>query len=69
LWRNQVGCGSRGQLFLRGVVDRIKNNPANKVVAFCDINKGRVGYYNKLLQELGQPVCVPLDLIAKPCVA
>ncbi|KAG7530470.1 hypothetical protein FFLO_05011 [Filobasidium floriforme] len=50
-----VGCGSRGQLFLRGVVDRIKNNPANKVVAFCDINKGRVGYYNRLLQELGQP--------------
>jgi predicted dehydrogenase len=50
-----VGCGSRGQLFLRGVVDRI-SNPANKVVAFCDVNEGRVKYYNRLLQELGQPV-------------
>lgn len=56
---NQVGCGSRGQLFLKGVVERMTNNPANKVVAFCDINEGRVKYYNKLLQELGQPVSLP----------
>jgi hypothetical protein len=53
----QVGTGSRGQLYLRGVVDRITGpDSPNKVVAFCDKNIGRVQYYNKLLQELGQPV-------------
>lgn len=51
----QVGTGSRGQLFLRGVVDRA-HIPGNAVVALCDSNAGRVKLYNRLLQELGQPV-------------
>ncbi|GHJ85659.1 hypothetical protein NliqN6_2061 [Naganishia liquefaciens] len=49
-----VGTGSRGQLFLRGVVDRT-HIPGNAVVALCDSNQGRVKLYNRLLQELGQP--------------
>jgi hypothetical protein len=51
----QVGTGSRGQLFLRGVVDRA-HIAGNAVVALCDSNAGRVKLYNRLLQELGQPV-------------
>ncbi len=55
----QVGTGSRGQLYLRGVVDRITSpDSPNKVVALCDANIGRVQYYNRLLKELGQPVSV-----------
>ncbi|KAJ9096956.1 hypothetical protein QFC20_006316 [Naganishia adeliensis] len=50
----QVGTGSRGQLFLRGVVDRA-HIPGNAVVALCDTNEGRVKLYNRLLEELGQP--------------
>ncbi|KAJ9119021.1 hypothetical protein QFC22_003510 [Naganishia vaughanmartiniae] len=49
-----VGTGSRGQLFLRGVVDRA-HIPGNAVVALCDSNEGRIKLYNRLLQELGQP--------------
>ncbi len=41
-------------MYLRGVVDRI-DVPGNKIVAFCDTNLGRVAYYNRMLQELGQP--------------
>ncbi|KAJ9092800.1 hypothetical protein QFC21_006676 [Naganishia friedmannii] len=49
-----VGTGSRGQLFLRGVVDRA-HIPGNAVVALCDSNEGRIKLYNRLLAELGQP--------------
>lgn len=49
-----VGTGSRGQLYLRGVVDRA-HIPGNAVVALCDSNEGRIKLYNRLLQELGQP--------------
>lgn len=39
---------------MRGVADR-SSHGNNAVVALCDKNIGRVQYYNRLLQELGQP--------------
>ncbi len=54
--RRQVGVGSRAQMYLKGVVDRMGPDSSNKVVAFCDKNIGRVQLYNRFLEELGQPV-------------
>ena len=40
--------------------------PGNAVVALCDSNEGRVKLYNRLLQELGQPVSISRYHPVKP---
>ncbi|KAL0947853.1 hypothetical protein HGRIS_013915 [Hohenbuehelia grisea] len=47
-----VGTGSRAAMFVRGIVQRTASSGA-RVVALCEPNIVRAGYYNGLLESLG----------------
>jgi predicted dehydrogenase len=61
-----VGTGGRSEMYIRAVFG--KHADTAELVAFSDVNPGRVEFYQKLIQELGAPGPVasfdPADLTA-----
>ncbi|MGO4188892.1 Gfo/Idh/MocA family protein [Pseudarthrobacter sp. TAF60_1] len=61
-----VGTGGRSEMYIRAIYG--KHADTAELVAFSDVNPGRVEYYQKLIQELGAPGPVasfdPADLTA-----
>ena len=61
-----IGTGGRSEMYIRAIFG--KHSDTAELVAFSDVNPGRVEYYQKLIQELGAPGPVaafdPADLTA-----
>jgi predicted dehydrogenase len=61
-----IGTGGRSEMYIRAIYG--KHADTGELVAFSDVNPGRVEYYQKLIQELGAqgPVASfdPADLTA-----
>ncbi|WP_458781057.1 Gfo/Idh/MocA family oxidoreductase [Arthrobacter sp. D3-16] len=61
-----IGTGGRSEMYIRAIFG--KHAETAELVAFSDINPGRVEFYQKLIQELGAPGPVasfdPADLTA-----
>lgn len=61
-----IGTGGRSEMYIRAVYG--KHADTAELIAFSDLNPGRVEYYQKLIQELGAPAPVatfdPADLTA-----
>lgn len=61
-----IGTGGRSEMYIRAILG--KHSDTAELVAFSDVNPGRVEYYQKLIQELGAPGPVaafdPADLTA-----
>ncbi|MGN7200656.1 Gfo/Idh/MocA family protein [Arthrobacter sp. SAFR-044] len=48
-----IGTGGRSEMYIRAIYG--KHADTAELVAFSDVNPGRVGFYQKLIQELGAP--------------
>ena len=61
-----IGTGGRSEMYIRAILG--KHSDTAELVAFSDVNPGRVEFYQKLIQELGAPGPVaafdPADLTA-----
>ncbi|WLQ07260.1 Gfo/Idh/MocA family protein [Arthrobacter oryzae] len=61
-----IGTGGRSEMYIRAILG--EHSDAAELVAFSDVNPGRVEFYQKLIQELGAPGPVasfdPADLTA-----
>ncbi|WP_163166818.1 Gfo/Idh/MocA family oxidoreductase [Arthrobacter sp. Alg241-R88] len=61
-----IGTGGRSEMYIRAIFG--KHADTAELVAFSDVNPGRVEFYQKLIQELGAPGPVasfdPADLTA-----
>ncbi len=61
-----IGTGGRSEMYIRAIYG--KHSDTAELVAFSDVNPGRVEFYQKLIQELGAsgPVAAfdPADLTA-----
>ncbi|MEE9094522.1 Gfo/Idh/MocA family protein [Pseudarthrobacter phenanthrenivorans] len=61
-----IGTGGRSEMYIRAIFG--KHADTAELVAFSDVNPGRVEFYQKLIQELGSPGPVasfePADLTA-----
>jgi len=61
-----IGTGGRSEMYIRAIFG--KHADTAELVAFSDVNPGRVEFYQKLIQELGAPGPVasfePRDLTA-----
>ncbi|MDQ0868078.1 putative dehydrogenase [Arthrobacter sp. V1I9] len=61
-----IGTGGRSEMYIRAILG--KHADTAELVAFSDVNPGRVEFYQKLIQELGAPGPVasfdPADLTA-----
>ncbi|MFF2344945.1 Gfo/Idh/MocA family protein [Pseudarthrobacter sp. NPDC058119] len=61
-----IGTGGRSEMYIRAIYG--KHADTAELVAFSDLNPGRVEFYQKLIQELGAPGPVasfnPADLTA-----
>ncbi|WP_454699314.1 Gfo/Idh/MocA family protein [Arthrobacter humicola] len=61
-----IGTGGRSEMYIRAIFG--KHSDTAELVAFSDVNPGRVEFYQKLIQELGAPGPVaafdPADLTA-----
>ncbi len=61
-----IGTGGRSEMYIRAIFG--KHAETAELVAFSDVNPGRVEFYQKLIQELGAPGPVasfdPADLTA-----
>ncbi|MEA3550062.1 Gfo/Idh/MocA family oxidoreductase [Pseudarthrobacter sp. C1] len=61
-----IGTGGRSEMYIRAIFD--KHADTAELVAFSDVNPGRVEFYQQLIQELGAPGPVasfdPADLTA-----
>ena len=61
-----IGTGGRSEMYIRAIYG--KHSDTAELVAFSDVNPGRVEFYQKLIQELGAPGPVaafdPADLTA-----
>ncbi|MEK0156631.1 Gfo/Idh/MocA family oxidoreductase [Arthrobacter oryzae] len=61
-----IGTGGRSEMYIRAIFG--KHSDTAELVAFSDVNPGRVEFYQKLIQELGAPgpvaVFDPADLTA-----
>ncbi|MFF1883928.1 Gfo/Idh/MocA family protein [Pseudarthrobacter sp. NPDC058196] len=61
-----VGTGGRSEMYIRAVFG--KHADTSELVAFADVNPGRVEFYQNLIQELGAPGPIasfdPADLTA-----
>ncbi|HAP88379.1 MAG TPA: dehydrogenase [Arthrobacter bacterium] len=61
-----IGTGGRSEMYIRAIFG--KHADTAELVAFSDVNPGRVEFYQKLIQELGAPAPVasfaPADLTA-----
>ncbi|MFJ6156911.1 Gfo/Idh/MocA family oxidoreductase [Pseudarthrobacter sp. NPDC092184] len=61
-----IGTGGRSEMYIRAIFG--KHADTAELVAFSDVNPGRVDFYQKLIQELGAPGPVaafdPADLTA-----
>ena len=61
-----VGTGGRSEMYIRAVFG--KHADTAELVAFADVNPGRVEFYQNLIQELGAPGPIasfdPADLTA-----
>ena len=61
-----IGTGGRSEMYIRAIFG--KHADTAELVAFSDVNPGRVEYYQTLIQELGAPAPVasfdPADLTA-----
>lgn len=61
-----IGTGGRSEMYIRAIFG--KHADTAELVAFSDVNPGRVEFYQKLIQELGAPDPVasfnPADLTA-----
>ena len=61
-----IGTGGRSEMYIRAIFG--KHSDTAELVAFSDVNPGRVEFYQRLIQELGAPGPVasfnPADLTA-----
>ncbi len=61
-----IGTGGRSEMYIRAIFG--KHADTAELIAFSDVNPGRVEFYQKLIQELGAPGPVasfePADLTA-----
>lgn len=61
-----IGTGGRSEMYIRAIFGNYAHTA--ELVAFSDVNPGRVEFYQKLIQELGAPGAVasfdPADLTA-----
>ncbi|CAN7511468.1 Gfo/Idh/MocA family oxidoreductase [Arthrobacter sp. LjRoot14] len=61
-----IGTGGRSEMYIRAIFG--KHSDTAELVAFSDVNPGRVEFYQKLIKELGAPGPVaafdPADLTA-----
>ena len=61
-----IGTGGRSEMYIRAVLG--KHADTAELVAFSDVNPGRVEFYQKLIQDLGAPgpiaAFAPADLTA-----
>src|SRR5215207_5666590 len=61
-----IGTGGRSEMYIRATFG--KHADTAELIAFSDVNPGRVEFYQKLIQELGAPGPVasfdPADLTA-----
>ena len=48
-----IGTGGRSEMYIRAIFG--KHSDTAELVAFSDVNPGRVEFYQKLIQELGAP--------------
>jgi predicted dehydrogenase len=48
-----IGTGGRSEMYIRAIFG--KHAETAELVAFSDVNPGRVEFYQKLIQELGAP--------------
>ncbi|MEV7133888.1 Gfo/Idh/MocA family oxidoreductase [Arthrobacter sp. NPDC093128] len=48
-----IGTGGRSEMYIRAIYG--KHSDTAELVAFSDVNPGRVEFYQKLIQELGAP--------------
>ncbi|PNI09044.1 dehydrogenase [Arthrobacter sp. AFG7.2] len=48
-----IGTGGRSEMYIRAIFG--KHSDSAELVAFSDVNPGRVEFYQKLIQELGAP--------------
>ncbi len=48
-----IGTGGRSEMYIRAIFG--KHADTAELVAFSDVNPGRVEFYQKLIQELGAP--------------
>ncbi len=61
-----IGTGGRSEMYIRAILG--KHSDRAELIAFSDVNPGRVAFYQQLIQELGAPGPVaafdPADLTA-----
>lgn len=54
----QVGIGGRARFYYEAIVDRFSET--SELLAFCDINRTRMNYANKILREKYNHAAIPL---------